>query len=143
MPRIRQPRRGSMGFWPRKRASDIVARIRTWPTGKETKLLGFAGYKVGMTHLIVNDNRPTSQTKGEDIQMPVTILECPPLKIMSIILYKKDAYGLHCAGQINAEKPDKELSRKITVQKKAGKQPDTKNIAEIRVLVHTQPKLTF
>jgi large subunit ribosomal protein L3 len=95
-----------------------------------------------MTHLMVNDNRMTSLTKGEDIQMPVTILECPPLKIASIILYRKDAYGLHSTGQINAEKLEKETTRKITTQKKPIKQPDTKNIAEVRVLAYTQPKLT-
>ncbi len=142
MPRIRQPRKGSMEYWPRKRALDIVARIRTWTPSKETKLIGFAAYKVGMTHLIVNDNRMTSLTKGEDIQMPVTILECPPLKIASIIIYRKDAYGLHSTGQINAEKLEKETTRKIIAQKKPIKQPDTKNMAEVRVLAYTQPKLT-
>jgi len=143
MPRKRNPRRGSMQFWPRKRAKDIVARVRTWPSAKDTKLLGFAGYKVGMTHLIITDNKPTSLTKNEDIQMPVTILECPPIKIAAIMSYTKDAYGLHCVGQINAEKLDKEVARKISLPKKTKpSEPKTKNVTEVRVLAYTQPKLT-
>ncbi|MBW2970203.1 50S ribosomal protein L3 [Candidatus Woesearchaeota archaeon] len=142
MPTKRTPRKGSMQYWPRRRAADIVARIRNWQTPKEAKLSGFAGYKVGMTHVIISDNKSTSITKGMDVQVPVTILECPPLKIASILLYKKDAYGTHCTGQINAEKLDKETARKIPLQKKAAKKPETKDIQEVRILAYTQPKLT-
>ena len=142
MPRIRTPRQGSLQYWPRKRASDIVARIRTWPEGKETKLLGFPGYKVGMTHVILTDNKPTSITKNEDIQVPVTVLECPPIKVAAIMLYTQDAYGLHCAGQITSDKLDKELTRSLILPKKPTKKTETKNIAEVRVLVYTQPKNT-
>ncbi len=142
MPRIRAPRRGSMEYWPRKRAADIVAHIRTWTPTKDAKLLGFAAYKVGMTHVLVNDNRPTSITKGEDIQVPVTILECPPIKIAAVMFYKKDAYGLHCVGQINSDKLDKEASRSIIPSKKQPKQANTKDITDVRVLAYTQPKLT-
>ncbi|PIN75874.1 50S ribosomal protein L3 [Candidatus Woesearchaeota archaeon CG10_big_fil_rev_8_21_14_0_10_37_12] len=141
MPRIRNPRRGSMQFWPRKRAKKLASRIRSW-TGKNTKILGFAGYKVGMTHLIITDNKPTSITKGEEIQMPVTILECPPIKIASILLYKKTAYGLKPSGQIHAEKLDKELAKKISLPKKQPKNADTTNIADVRLLAYTQPKTT-
>src|SRR3989344_3856635 len=98
MPSRTSPRKSSMQFWPRKRAKDIVARIRNWPARNETKVLGFAGYKVGMTHLVVEDTHKTSITKGEHIQLPVTILECPPLKVAAILLYKKDGYGRHCVG---------------------------------------------
>jgi large subunit ribosomal protein L3 len=106
-------------------------------------LLGFAGYKVGMTHIIATDNKPTSLTKNEDIQIPVTVLECPPLKIAAVLVYKKDAYGLRCTGQINAEKLDKEAARTIVIPKKAGKPADTKDIVDVRVLAYTQPKMTM
>ena len=64
MPHIRRPRKGTLQFWPRKRAKRTFARVRTFPQAKESKLLGFAGYKVGMTHVMITDNKPTSQTKG-------------------------------------------------------------------------------
>ena len=84
MPKPRAPRRGSLQYWPRKRSKRVFARVRTWNNVKEVKPLGFAGYKVGMTHLLINDNRKTSTTKGIDISCPATIVECPPLKILSL-----------------------------------------------------------
>jgi large subunit ribosomal protein L3 len=145
MPRIRFPRHGSLMYWPRKRAKSMVARVRTWSTSKEPKLLGFGGYKVGMTHAIVTDNRPNSITKGEGIQCPITIIECPPLKVAGLVLYTKDAYGLHCVGCVLSSNLDKDLSRSIPFPKAAPKPVDQlkpEDYAEIRVLVHTQPKLT-
>lgn len=142
MPRMRTPRQGSMQFWPRKKAANIVSRLRTWPESKDVKLLGYAGYKVGMTHVIATDNRPTSVTKNESIAIPVTILECPPLKIASIILLKKSQNGLVSCGQINHDKLDKELNRRLAPVKKQPKQPRTEGIADVRVLAYTQPKLT-
>ena len=95
-----------------------------------------------MTHVLANDNRFTSITKGEDIMLPVTILECPPLKVAAVLLYKKDAYGTHCIGQITSDKLDKELSRRLPLPKEAPKpQPDTKNLSEVRVLCYSQPKM--
>ena len=52
MGRERNPRHGSMSVWPRKRARRMHARIRSWLSIKDAKPVGFAGYKVGMTHLI-------------------------------------------------------------------------------------------
>ncbi|MBW2986105.1 50S ribosomal protein L3 [Candidatus Woesearchaeota archaeon] len=145
MPTKRSPRRGSMQVWPRKRAKSIIARVRSWVTSKEAKPLGFAGYKAGMTHVLVTDNRPNSITKGEDIRFPVTVIECPPMKIIGFTLYKKDAYGLHASSQILADKLDKELARNFPLPKKANKKADNIKIeeyVELKLLVHTQPKLT-
>ncbi len=144
MPKIRNPRRGSMQFWPRKRATRPYAYVRTW-TGTETKLLGFAGYKVGMTHALITDSNKFSKTKGEDISIPLTIIECPPIKIAGAAFYKKDAYGLHAYSQI-LTKTDKELSRKISVQKKSNEsklaemEKSINDFADIRAVVYTQPK---
>lgn len=141
MPRMRSPRQGSMQFWPRKKSASIVSRIRTWPTTKDVKLLGYAAYKVGMTHVMLTDNRQTSVTKNETIAFPVTILECPPIKIASILLYKKTAKGLACVGTINHDKLDKEVSLRLPPVKKQHKPADTTGIVDVRVLAYTQPKL--
>lgn len=141
MPSKKNPRRGSMQFWPRKRAAKIVSRIRSWAGGKEPVLQGFAGYKVGMTHVMAKDTSKTTPTKGEQIQVPVTVVECPPIKIISILLYQNDLYGTKCSGQINAPKLDKELAKKICLPKKS-KDAKTENLSDVRVLAMTQPKLT-
>lgn len=134
MPRTRKPRSGSMQFWPRVRAKRI--RIRSWAKINEVNLLGFAGYKAGMTHLIATDNRKSSLTKGEEIYIPATVIECPPLKAASIIFYKNSK----TVSQICAEKLDKELERKIEL-KSNKKIEDIKDYDDIKILAYTQPRL--
>ncbi|MBI2208706.1 50S ribosomal protein L3 [Candidatus Woesearchaeota archaeon] len=141
MPVTRTPRRGSLQFWPRKRSKKVFARVRYWAPSKDTKLLGFAGYKVGMTHLIINDNSKNSTTKGMDIFCPVTIIECPPLKTASIKFYKNTIYGLNLVSETLADNLDKELARKIILPKKKGSK-ESKDFDFLRLLVYTQPKLT-
>lgn len=126
MPRTRQPRAGSMQFWPRVRAKYSYARIRNWPTSKEAKPLGFAGYKVGMTHLLINDNSPHSLTKGTEIFCPITVVECPPLNAVSLRFYKNAQHGAKLVSQLFADSKEKEVS----------------DFDFIRLLCHTQPKLT-
>ena len=76
MSNVRMPRRGSMAVWPRKRARKSYPRIRRWSNQnfEKASLLGFAGYKAGMTHLQGIDNKKTSPTKDEEISMPVTVV---------------------------------------------------------------------
>src|SRR3989338_2013129 len=124
MPTTRVPRRGSLQFWPRKRAKRIYPRVRCWADIKEVRPLGFAGYKVGMTHIIVADNRKNSLTKGEDISYPITIIECPPIKAASIRFYKNKTDGLKLVSEVFAADLDKELERKIILPKKVNKKID-------------------
>ena len=145
MPTKRKPRDGSLQYWPRKRAKSQVARIRAWADMKETKVLGFAGYKAGMTHVIADDNRPNSPIKGQPINMAVTVVECPPLKAASLVLYKKHGSGLIVSSQILSDKLDKELAKRISLPKKIKKKiGDIKpeDFDDLRLLVYTQPKLT-
>jgi large subunit ribosomal protein L3 len=142
MPTIRRPRFGSLAYHPRKRAKKQIATIGSWARTKEPKLLGFAGYKVGMTHLMITDNNPNSMTKGEKIFCPVTIIECPPLKTASIRFYKKTINGLKVVSDIFAENLDKELERKITIPKSKKKIEDIKDFDDITLIIYTQPKLT-
>jgi len=138
-----RPRRGSLAFSPRKRASRIIPRIRSWPDYEgEPKLLGFAGYKAGMTHVIMIDDRRNSPTYGEEIMVPVTVIETPPLKVMGIRVYKKTPYGLEIAGEVWTNELDEFLGRRINLPKKSpdvDKLREIENIAEVRVITYTQP----
>ncbi len=143
MPTTRYPRFGSMQFWPRKRAKRIYARVRAYPSSKEPKALGFAGYKVGMVHVIAYDTAQNSMTKGAEIMIPATIIECPPIKAASMRFYKKSVIDSRLVSEILADSLDKELGRKIKLPKKARKKvEDIKDFDEIRLNVYTQPKLT-
>jgi len=136
-----------MQVWPRVRANRPYARVRHWTARTEKGPLGFAGYKVGMTHVTIADTRKTSLTKGMEITRAATIVECPPIKIVGVRFYapNKNGYGIAAAKQIIA-KADKELERKFPLPKKTTEQDMAKiNPAEyvdIRLVAYTQPKLT-
>lgn len=145
MPTKRNPRKSSLQFWPRKRASKPFARIRSWLHHAEAKPLGFAGYKVGMTHGLMMDNRKASPTKKSEITIPLTVIECPPIKVIGVTTYTKDIYGLHASSHVFADKLDKDLKRTMRVPKKQSKKIDdlkADELAEVRLIVATQPRLT-
>ena len=142
MPTRRKPRSGSLAYWPRVHAKRPYPKIKNYPLIADAKLGGFAGYKAGMTHIFITDNRPNSITKGQSVMYPATILECPPLKVASIRLYKSDYKGSKVSAELYNSK-DKMLAKKIKLPKKENS-TEVKNISEysdVRVNVYTQPHL--
>jgi len=91
MPTKKSPRKGSLRFWPRKRINKFCPRVN-WNaiSFDEGTLKGFICYKKGMASAYVKENTPNSMTKNKKIIIPVTILECPPLKILSVRFYKNN-----------------------------------------------------
>lgn len=145
------PRHGSLAFLPRARAGRLVARIRYWPIESqgEPKVLGFAGYKAGMTHALVFDNRDFSNTREKEIQVPVTVLETPPLKVVAVRAYGDTPNGLVSLTEVWADSIPKEVSRRISTLKNAkfgAKLEDLlkmrDRIADVRLVVCTQPWLS-
>ena len=65
MPTKKSPRKGSLQFWPRKRAKKFLPRVNWNAINSEKELKGFIGYKVGMVSVSVKDNSPDSRTKGK------------------------------------------------------------------------------
>ena len=127
MVRHHQPRKGSVAFSPRKRAAN----------------------KVGMTHALVTDTDKNSPTNGMEVFTPITVLEVPPVVVMGIRAYEKTSRGLKVITEVLADNLDEELSRKISLPKEYNKseaiakiQGALENTEEIRVLVHTNPKVT-
>lgn len=140
MANAHRPRRGSLGVWPRKRAKKETPSAHTW-IEKSSPFLGFAGYKAGMTHLQVKDNHPKYGKKGEIVNHPVTIIECPPLKPLALRFYTlDDEKGLRVNGHLFVPKPSKEVLKRTTLPKNAENIPEKWD--EVRLLVHTQPQLT-
>ena len=139
MGRAHKPKAGSMQYWPRKRAKRIYPRIRAWANLDMTNLLGFLGYKAGMTHVQIQENNPAMK-QAKLKSYACTIIECPPLKVLGIKFYQNTLYGIKNAGHILNENLDKELSRKIILPKKINaKQPE--NFNDLKLIVYTQPKL--
>lgn len=146
MAKIHRPRRGSLAFSPRKRAKSEVPRIRSWTQDDKARMAGFAGYKAGMTHVIMVDDRSRSLTEGMEISVPVTIVEVPPMNVVSLRAYEKYNGALRPISEAWTENLSPELSRALTAPKtKRGSLDEImaamESIEEIRVIAHTNPAM--
>jgi large subunit ribosomal protein L3 len=139
MPTRKSPRKGSLQFWPRKRASKFLPRVNWNVISGSKGLKGIICYKAGMSSAYVKDLTPTSMTKNKKISLPVTLFECPPIKIFSIRFYKNNK--VIC--EVLAENPDKELIRALKLPKKKGKKlEEVKDYDDIRVICYSIVKKT-
>jgi large subunit ribosomal protein L3 len=140
MTKRHRPRRGSLAYSPRKRAKSEVPRIRSWPEQDEPRILGFAGYKAGMTHVVLVDDLPNSPTEGLEISVPATVVETPPMKVTALRTYRNTPYGKRIvletwAGNIGADVAKRRSPPKEAVSRARG----LDGADEVRVLVCTSP----
>lgn len=146
------PRRGSLGVRPRKRASRIVPRVKSWPeiVSEKPQLLAFLGYKAGVTHAIIIDDHPNSPTYGREIAVPLTIIETPPMIPLAARFYvEKPGYGFATLTEAWVEPPKElEIVRKIPTFKPNDHEKIFKIVEEsiekivrVSVIASSQPKL--
>jgi len=143
------PRRGSLAYLPRGRAAREVGKIRFWPSVRQgPTLLGFAGYKAGMTHVLMIEDKQGTPDFGKEIVHPATLLDAPPIQVCAIRAYTKNEYGLRTFTEAWMKKPSKDLNRTLTLPKNSDPNQGLKkieenldNITEFRLLVTTQPRL--
>lgn len=135
-----------MAYSPRKRAPKEVAHFASWPeVSGSPKLQAFAGYKAGMTHVLLVDFNPNSTTAGQEIQVPVTVLEVAPMKVAAVRLYRETSEGLQARGEVWTPQPDRELAGRLPLPR-SGKgdgwdRVDPEGVDDVRVLTYTQPRL--
>ncbi len=136
-----------MGFYPRQRARSVIPHVKSWAEleGGEPKLQGFAGYKAGMTHALIVDYRPTSTTSGQEVMMPVTVIETPPMNVAAVRVYEETPYGLKTLTEVWADKVEPRLGDRLPAAKKQDvaakwKLVESIPIADVRVLAHTNPQ---
>ena len=145
--KAKRPRRGSMQYWPRVRARRIFPRVKSWPNTDETKLLGFGGYKAGMTHITYIDTKKTSPTYNQEVTIPVTVIETPPLRVLGLRFITKTPYGKKVLKDVLVQDISKYVSRTLNLPKKQkdfNKELESINmddVSDIHLLVYTQPHL--
>jgi large subunit ribosomal protein L3 len=147
--KVHAPRRGSLAYLPRSRASRWIGHVRYWPTGiKETKPLAFVGYKAGMRTAVGVDNRQGSLTYGKEIAFPITIVETPPMVAVALRAYVRSPKGLQTFGEAWMEKPPKELMRLLSLpesinhsEKLTKIESSLTKVSEIRLVLASQPKI--
>ncbi len=141
-----------MAFSPRKRASRHFGSVNAWPQTDETdvRIQGFAGWKAGMTHVFARDMNPRSTSAGQEIRIPVTVVECPKMRILAVRGYKMTPYGKQAAGEAwvdskTIEDAFPEVFKRIS--NRSGAHDTEKHfetlanadLDEVRLIVSTQP----
>ena len=98
-----------------------------------------------MTHAFMVDYRKRSTTAGQEVSVPVTVIEVPPLRVAGARIYARQPYGQRIVGEVWGAAPVEELDRRIPTHPASG----ADQVAafgktagdEVRVLVYTQPHL--
>ena len=149
MPRPRSPRKGSKSFYPRRRASHFNGRIHQWPEVTEgPQLLGFAGYKAGMTHLYHIEDRAKVPEFGQEVKVAATIIETPPILVCAIRSYRETYDGYKVITETWTAELLKDVAMAVKIKKTLNAAKEMEKLVlvkdkakEIRILATTQPKL--
>lgn len=135
MSKRKGPKKGSLAYRPRKRAESQMPSISFWPASTEKRLLGFAGYKAGMTHIIYIDDSE-SPNKGNEVFAAATAIECPPMMVYGIRGYKN--------GQVKGDilTSDEKVLKLLGIKKKKDVNFSASDVDDVFALCFTRPDLT-
>lgn len=150
MPRVRSPKRGSRAFSPRKRAKRIGGKIGFWPEAEGgPHLLGFAGYKAGMTHVFAVEDRDRSPDFGSEIKNAATVIDAPPMNIVGVRAYELTHDGLKALTEAWMDGLPIDVYRRVKTHGGKGQEEGLESIevkmdriSQLRVIAATQPRLT-
>lgn len=164
--KFERPRRGNLGFLPKRRTRHHRGRIRSFPkddASKKPHLTAFVGFKAGMTHVVREVERNGSKLHKKDIIEAVTILETPPIRVVGVVGYIETLKGLRSLTTAWAQNLAPEFKRRVyknwyrskrkcfkKYEEKISSSPETftmllnkikKHATVVRVICHTQTKM--
>lgn len=164
--KFEKPRKGHLGFLPKRRTRHHRGRIRSFPKDDQSKkphLTAFAGFKAGMTHVVREVERVGSLMHKKEVVEAVTIIETPPLRVVGIVGYIETVKGLRTLTTAWASNLGNEFkrrfyknwfrSKKKSFTKYAEKVSSQQNLSTqllnrikkycqvVRLIVHTQSNL--
>jgi large subunit ribosomal protein L3 len=139
-----------MGFSPRVRASSEVPRISTWPDDNgQVGLQGFAGYKAGMSHVVLINDEPNSPREGMEETVPVTVIETPPMRAVALRAYEKTPYGQRPLTEVWTDEIHDDLDRAVDLPDERGDGQEQEqlvrdaleagDLGDVRLITHTIP----
>jgi large subunit ribosomal protein L3e len=114
--KFRAPRRGSLGFLPRKRSRTHRGRVRSFPKDDASKaphLTAFVGYKAGMTHIVREVDKLGSKSHKKEVVEAVTIIETPPMVVVGVVGYIPTPRGLRSLTTVWAAHLNDEVRRRF------------------------------
>lgn len=161
-----RPRRGNLGFLPKRRTRHHRGRIRSFPKDDQSQkphLTAFVGFKAGMTHIMRQIERKGSKLDNKEVVEAVTIIETPPIRVVGIVGYVDTVKGLRSLTTVWAQNLAPEFKRRLyknwyrskrksftKYTEKISKDPKATEVllrrlkkycSVIRVIVHTQTKM--
>lgn len=110
------PRKGNLGFQPRKRCVHYRGKIRSFPKDNKTAkphLTAFMGYKAGMTHIVRDMDKPGSKMNKKETVEAVTILETPPMVVVGVVGYVETPQGLRTLATVWAQHLSESVRRRF------------------------------
>ncbi len=139
-----------MGFSPRVRASSEVPRISTWPDDDgQVGVQGFAGYKAGMSHVVMINDEPDSPQEGMEETVPVTVVETPPMRAVALRAYETTPYGQRPLTEIWTGEVHEDLDRAVDLPEERGDGQqreqtirdalESGDLGGVRLITHTLP----
>jgi large subunit ribosomal protein L3 len=149
MPERHRPRKGSLGFGPRSRAASETPRFNSWPDDQgQPGVQGFAGYKAGMTQVVLINDQPNSPREGMEETVPVTVVETPPIRVAALRAYEDTPYGKRPLTELWADEVHEDLGRALSVpadQDADGAEEQVRDaladdrLADVRAITYTVP----
>jgi large subunit ribosomal protein L3 len=149
MPEKNDPRKGSLGFGPRTRAASETPRFNSWPDDDgQPGLQGFAGYKAGMTHVVLINDEPDSPREGMEETVPVTVVETPPMRAVALRAYEDTPYGERPLTEVWADEFHDGLARALDLpgehdadaaEAQIEQALEDGRLADARLVTHTVP----
>ena len=97
------PRKGHLGFVPRRRTRHHRGRIRSFPKDNKANpchFTAFGGFKAGMTHILRDVARPKAKLDKKEKVEAVTVIETPPLKVIGLVGYIETPRGLRALATV-------------------------------------------
>uniref|UniRef100_A0A7S0LGT5 60S ribosomal protein L3 n=1 Tax=Coccolithus braarudii TaxID=221442 RepID=A0A7S0LGT5_9EUKA len=113
--KFERPRHGSLGFLPKKRAARHRGKVKSFPKDDPSKaphLTAFLAYKAGMTHITRDVDKPGSKAHKKEVVEAVSVLECPPMRVVGVVGYVVTAHGLRALTTVWAEHLNDEFKRR-------------------------------
>lgn len=112
-----EPRSGSLAYLPKRRTRHHRGRVRHFPkddASKPVHLTAFMGYKAGMTHVVkYQERREGKKVLKKDVVHAVSVVECPPMKIVGLVGYSETPRGLRALSTVWAGQLDNDVKRRF------------------------------
>lgn len=114
--KFEKPRSGNLGFLPRKRTRHHRGRVRSFPKDDITQkphFTAFVGFKAGMTHITRDMHKIDSRLHKKEVVEAVTIVECPPVKVVGFVGYIETVKGMRALSTVWCNSLSVELKRRF------------------------------